>query len=79
MCKHNVNEPAEYLDVLRDYGDIYMCECGAIYDLMDERNYKGDEMTPMSAERLTELVNELINDELERIKIAVIKAFEPEE
>jgi len=41
MCDHGEDKGNTCLDWF-PFGDVYMCECGAILDLADERNFKYD-------------------------------------
>ena len=59
MCNHGDDKRHTYIPILDPAGEIYMCECGAMVNLMDQRNLKGDLDTlhVMNADDLTSAVS----------------------
>jgi len=51
-CDHGADKSIMCVDFM-PLGDVYMCECGALVDLMDERNY-GNVIHAMTPQELKE-------------------------
>ena len=64
MCNHDENKDTTYMPIFNDSGEVYLCECGALIDIANEKNYR-ETLHPMTAEEITEAVRYLVNGTLE--------------
>jgi len=59
MCNHDETKTAYYLSFLDFPGyEIYMCECGALIDIANLKNY-GDPVHPMTPDEIQKLMNDV--------------------
>lgn len=59
MCNHDENKQTTCLTFLDFHGhEIYMCECGALIDIADKKNYS-EPFYPMTPEELRMLLNDI--------------------
>ena len=68
MCNHDDNKNAEYLEVFDFLGyEIYRCECGALFNIQDERNYTMETVHVMTADEITKMMEEIIHPVMQTI------------
>ena len=73
LCNHSEDKQATYLPFFEKVGtvEIYMCECGALYDLRAAKNYVGPPH-PMTPEELEAtiwlLIDDVLNDTDNQVK-----------
>lgn len=63
MCDHNDGLQHIYLGCFDCPGyEIYMCECGALVNVQDKRNYTGDEYVVMTPEDIEMMMLQILRD-----------------
>ena len=75
-CPHDDSIPYEYLPCLGSVGEVYLCECGALIDVSDKKNYDFP-MEPMTAGDIKAMIIRLEMDIRDAIFEAVKSAVRP--
>lgn len=61
MCNHEDSKNAEYLEEFDYPGyEIYVCECGALLNIQDKRNWNPP-YQPMTADEIKEMLESVIH------------------
>jgi len=56
MCNHNENLEHTYLEIIdHDIYEVYVCECGALINIRDPKNYS-DPVHPMNADEIAAML-----------------------
>lgn len=68
MCNHDEKKNKEYLEVFDFLGyEIYRCECGALFNIQDKRNYTMENVHVMTADEITKMMEETIHPIMQTI------------
>jgi len=56
-CKHGEEVPHVYLECLDYPGyEVYLCQCGALINIRDRRNFSGETWHMMDAKDIAEMI-----------------------
>jgi hypothetical protein len=66
MCDHGEGKDTTYLPIFNDVGEVYMCECGALIDIANPKNFK-EPSYAMTAAELNEALRDLINGKIDNL------------
>ena len=74
MCNHDDNKNHEYLEVFDFLGyEVYRCECGALFNTQDKRNYTMKNVHVMAADEITTMMEEIIHPIMQSMADATIE------
>jgi hypothetical protein len=67
MCNHADDKGNEYLSCFEAPGyEIYLCECGALINIRDAKNYHNP-VCPMTADEIHCMIQDLVSEPLKDI------------
>ena len=83
VCIHDDSKGETYLECFDVDGyEIYLCECGALINISDPKNYNSDLGNAMSADEIKKMIAEVvqsaikeINDEIERARKDILNKY----